>query len=41
MGTILATLTGMIMYILAAYKLAVTVSPEEMLAEGNQLIMKT
>lgn len=40
LGTLSATLIGMIIYILVAYKLAVTVSPEEMLAEGNQLIMK-
>jgi amino acid transporter len=40
LGTTLATFIGMIIYILVTYKLAVTVSPEEMLAEGNQLIMK-
>ena len=37
MGTILATVTGLIVYILVIWKLAVSASPEEML--GNQLIM--
>lgn len=37
MGTILATVTGMVIYILVIWKLAVSASPEEMLE--NQLIM--
>ncbi len=36
-GTILATATGLVIYTLVIYKLAISASPEEML--GNQLIM--
>ena len=39
LGTTLATIVGMIIYIAVIYKLAVSASPEEMLAPGNQLIM--
>jgi len=37
LGTILATVTGMIIYSFVVYKLAISASPEEML--GDQLIM--
>ncbi|MGB3922691.1 MAG: amino acid permease, partial [Bacteroidales bacterium] len=37
LGTILATLTGMVVYILVIWKLAISASPEELLAD--QLIM--
>lgn len=37
LGTILATVTGMVVYLLVIYKLAISASPEDML--DNQLIM--
>lgn len=37
LGTILATMTGMVVYLLVIWKLAISASPEEMLE--NQLIM--
>ena len=37
LGTILATVTGMVVYLLVIYKLAISASPEDML--NNQLIM--
>jgi solute carrier family 12 sodium/potassium/chloride transporter 2 len=39
-GTILATFIGFIVYVAVSYKLAISFSPEELAAEGNNLIMQ-